>query len=132
MKSRILRTIFILISFIFLTGFLPFTALLGPGITIASTGNVYKASVQYLIDSHVKNKTGKNSLVYFKEEVTKYSKKEDLNAELKQLIETRFTIAQKRLAQQNEQNYLNKDLRQLVEKRIKIVRKNLDIKKINQ
>ena len=90
------------------------------------------ASVQYLIDSHVRNKTGKNSLAYFKEEVTKYNKKEDLNAELKQLIETRVTIAQKRLAQQNEQNYLNKDLRQLVEKRIKIVRKNLDIKKINQ
>ena len=132
MKSRILRTIFIITSFIFLTGFLPFTALLGPGITIASTGNVYKASAQYLIDSHVKNKTGKNSLAYFKEEVTKYNKKEDLNVELKQLIETRVAIAQKKLAQQNEQNYLNKDLRQLVEKRIKIVRKKLDIKKINQ
>ncbi len=132
MKSRIYKTILILTSFIFLTGFVPFTAFVGPGITIASTGNVYKASAQYLIDNHVKNKTGKNSLAYVKEEVTKYNKKEDINADLKRLIEKRIQIAQKRLAQQNEQNYLNKDLRLLVEKRIKIVRKKFDIKKINQ
>ena len=132
MKSRILKISLILTSFIFLTGFLQFSAFVGPGITVASTGNLYKASAQYLIDNHVKNKTGKNSLTYVKEEVTKYNKQENLNNDLKQLIERRVQEAHKKLIYQTEQNNLNKDFRQLVEARIKIVSKKLDIKKINQ
>ena len=132
MKSRISKIILILTSFVFLTGFLPFSALIGPGVTIVSTGNAYKAGAQYLIDTQIKNKTGKNSLTYVKEEVTKYNKKENFNDELKELIEKRAIIAHKKLAQQTKDNNLNKDLRLLVEKRIKIVKKKLDIKKINQ
>ena len=132
MKSRISKIILILTSFVFLTGFLPFPGLVGPGITIVSTGNVYKAGAQYLIDTQVKNKTGKNSLTHVKEEVTKYNKKENFNDDLKELIEKRVIIAHKKLAQQTKDNNLNKDLRLLVEKRIRIVKKKLDIKKINQ
>jgi hypothetical protein len=129
---RFVKIVLILASFVFTTGFLPFAALLGPGLTVATSGNVYKASAQFLIDRHIKNKTGKNSFVYFKEEVIKQNKKEDLNVDLKQLIETRVKIVHTKLVQQNEENNLNKDFIQFLEKRIKIVRKILDIKKINQ
>ena len=107
----ILKTVrigLILISFIFLTGFLPIFSLLGPGITIASSGNAYKAGAQYIFDYGIKKKTGKNSLTFFKEEVIKQNDKKDLN------------------------HKLNQELKDLVEKRIKIVRKKLDLKKINQ
>ena len=131
MNVRYLKIVLILASFIFTTGFLPFAAMLGPGITIASSGNVYKAGAQFVIDSHIKKKTGKNSFAYVKQEVSKQNKKNVLDSDLKELVETRIKIVHKKLAQQSEENYLNKDLRYLVEKRIKVVRKKLDIKKVN-
>ena len=132
MNSKVFKISLILASFIFLSGFLPFSAFVGPGITVASTGNVYKASAQYLIDNHVKNKTGKNSLTYVKDGVTKYSKQENLNNDLKKLIETRVQETHKKLIKQTKENNSNKEFRKIVEKRIKLVSKKLDIKKINQ
>lgn len=126
MILRFVKIVFILVSFVFTTGFLPFAALLGPGLTIVSSGNIYKASAQFLIDHQIKGKTGKNSLTHVKEEMTKHSKKDDLKTDFKKLIETRVKIAHTKIAQQSEINSLNKDLIQLVEKRIKIVRKKLN------
>jgi len=132
MITRFVKIVLILTMFVFTTGFLPFFSLIGPGLTIASSGSIYKASAQLLIDRHIKNKTGKNSFTYFKEEVTKKNEKEDLDTALKQLIETRVEIAHGVIVQQNTKNNLNKDLKQLDKKRIKITRKIIDIKKINQ
>ena len=104
MINRYAKIVLILISFLFTTGFLPFIALVGPATTIFTSGNVYKASAQFIIDQSIKKKTGKNSLTLVKEEIEK---------------------------QENNRN-LNKELRILVEKRIKIARQKLDFKKINQ
>ena len=104
MINRYAKIVLILISFLFTTGFLPFIALVGPATTIFTSGNVYKASAQFIIDQSIKKKTGKNSLTLVKEEIEK---------------------------QENNRN-LNKELRILVEKRIKIARQKLDLKKINQ
>ena len=129
---KFVKIALILLSFLLTTGFIQIASLLGPGLTVATSGNVYKAGAQFIIDQQIKNKTGKNSFAYVKEEVTKQNKKNNLDADLKELIETRVKIVHTKLVEQNEKNYLNKDLRQLVEKRIKIVRKKLDIQKINQ
>jgi len=132
MVVKFVKIILILVSFVFTTGFLPFTALLGPGLTIASSGNVYKAGAQFMIDQQIKNKTGKNSFAYVKEEVAKQNKKEELNTGFIKLVEKRVQITHAKIAKQNEEYNLNKNFIQLIEKRIKIVRKKLDIKKINQ
>ncbi|MDC3257366.1 hypothetical protein OAU30_00540 [Candidatus Pelagibacter sp.] len=129
---RFIKIVSILVSFVLTTGFLPFTALLGPGITVATSGNIYKAGAQFLIDQQIKNKTGKNSFAYVKEEVVKQNKKENFDADLIELIETRVKIVHTKIAKQNEEYNSNKDFIQLVERRIKIVRKKLDIIKINQ
>ena len=129
---RFIKIVSILVSFVLTTGFLPFTALLGPGITVATSGNIYKAGAQFLIDQQIKNKTGKNSFAYVKEEVVKQNKKENFDADLIELIETRVKIVHTKIAKQNEEYDSNKDFIQLVERRIKIVRKKLDIIKINQ
>ena len=42
-----LELVLILTSFIFLNGFLPLYRLLGPGLTMFTSGNIYKASAQY-------------------------------------------------------------------------------------
>ena len=104
MILRSLKIIFICVLFTILTGFLPILSLLGPGLTIASSGNIVQAGTQYIINKSIKQKTGKNSLVYFKDEVIKKNNQKDLNNQLKQLVE----------------------------KRIKLVRKKLNVKKVNQ
>ena len=123
MIIKFVKIVLILTTFVFTTGFLPFFALLGPGITIATSGSMYKATAQLVIDHHIKKKTGKNSFTYLKEEVTKKNKKEDLDADLKQLIETRVKIVHKIIIQQDKKNNLNKDPNQLGKKTIKITKK---------
>ena len=114
---RFLKIFLMLVSFTFTTGFLPFAALLGPGLTVATSGNIYKAGAQFLIDQQIKKKTGKNSFAYVKEEVVKQNKKENFDAVLTELIETRVKIVHTKLAKQNEEYNSNKDLIQLVEKK---------------
>ena len=58
----------VLIS-IFLSGCIQSTALLGPGVTIATTGNVMQAGFQYGANSAIKNETGKDALTYLKDAV---------------------------------------------------------------
>ena len=61
----------LILSFLFLTGFTPFISILGPGVTAITSGNIYKATAQFIIDQSIKNKTGKNSLTLVKEELDK-------------------------------------------------------------
>ena len=117
MIVRFIKIVLLLTSFVFATGFLPFAALFGPALTVATSGNVYKAGAQFLLDQHLQNKTGKNSFAYVKEEVAKQNKKENFDADLIKLIETRVKIVHTKIAQQNEVYNSNKDFIQLIEKR---------------
>tara|TARA_Y100000741_G_C17903198_1_gene416179 strand:+ start:218 stop:532 length:315 start_codon:yes stop_codon:yes gene_type:complete len=85
----------ILISFLFLTGFVPFISIIGPSFTAVSSGNMLKASAQFLFDQSVKKKTGKNSLMLVKEEIYKKNSKDQLNDELRQLVEKRIKMTRK-------------------------------------
>ena len=97
MINRFAKISVILISFIFLTGFLPIISLLGPGYTALSSGSLYKAGAQYFINKGIKNTTGKNSLVYVKEKIEENADKNNLNKELKQLVKRRIELARKKL-----------------------------------
>ena len=59
MIIRAVRIGVIIISFLFLTGFLPFLSLLGPSYTMFSTGSLYKAGAQFYINKSIEDKTGK-------------------------------------------------------------------------
>ena len=54
---------------IFLSGCIQSTALLGPGITIATTGNIMQAGLQYGANTAIKNETGKDALTHLKDAV---------------------------------------------------------------
>ena len=45
-----------------MTGCVQSTALLGPGITVATTGNILQAGFQYGANKAIKNETGKDPL----------------------------------------------------------------------
>ena len=106
-----LRILTIILSFFFLTGFVPIFSIIGPGVTVLTTGNIYKAAAQLMIDQSIKKKTGKNSLTLVKEEINKNNrkyKKNKFNDDLRQLVEKRIKMTRKKLDNQNLQKLLNK------------------------
>ena len=114
MNFRLFKIFTILVSFLFLTGFTPFISILGPGVTVLTSGNIYKATAQFIIDQSIKKKTGKNSLTLVKEELDKKKNKNEFNEELRNLVEKRIKMTRKKLEEQ--------ELRKLVKKRIHITR----------
>jgi len=115
-------------SFVFLTGFVQVASLLGPAFTVASSGNVFKAGAQIIFDKEFKKKTGKSSLSYIREEVSKNNYKNDINKELKNLVEHRVKITHQKIVRQNIDKELNREIILLVEKRIKLTHKILQKK----
>ena len=67
MKFKLFRILTIILSFFFLTGFLPILSFVGPGVTVLTSGNIYKASAQFIINQRIEKETGKNSLALIKD-----------------------------------------------------------------
>ena len=84
---RKLKLYFILFSFIFLTGCFQSSALLGPGMTIISTGNVAQAGFQYGANTAIKKETGKYPMTHFIETVETTHTRNSFIADIKQFIE---------------------------------------------
>ena len=132
MILRFLKISLFLLSFLFLTGFVPLPAVLGPAITAATSGNLAKATAQLVFDNEFKKKTGKSSLSYITEEVSKNNQEKRFNKDFKDLIEKRVKIVHQKLVDQNNETKIIKDFKILVEKRIKLTHKKLIRQKINQ
>ena len=124
MNFRLFKVFVVLVSFLFLTGFTPFVSILGPGVTVLTSGNIYKATAQFIIDQSIKKKTGKNSLTLVKEELDKKKNKNEFNEELRNLVEKRINITRKKLEDQ--------ELRKLVKKRIHITRSIINLNNTTQ
>ena len=128
MNLKIFRILTILLSFFFFTGFVPILSLVGPSVTALTSGSIYKASAQFMVNQYIEKETGKNSLTLVKnfveDEINKKSQKNSFEEDLKRLVETRIMITRKKLDEQN--------LQRLVRKRIEITRSVLNLNNINQ
>ena len=129
MMFKLLRIFTIFVSFFFLTGFVSVFSILGSSVTAITSGNLYKAGAQFIINQSIEKETGKNSLTLIKEEINKNLIKEEiknnsLNEDLRQLVEKRIKITRQKLVNQN--------LQKLVNKRIIVTRSKLNIKNIIQ
>ena len=138
MNFRLFRILTILLSFFFLTGFVPILSFVGPGVTVITSGNIYKASAQFIINQRIEKETGKNSLTLIKETLVKETlvketlaketeievQKNSIDEDLRHLVETRIKITRKKLENQN--------LQKLIEKRIKVTRSILNLNNITQ
>ena len=125
MILRFFKICLFLTSFLFLTGFVPLPAVLGPAITAATSGNLVKATAQLVFDNEVKKKTGKSSLSYITEEVSKNNKENRLKRDFKELVEKRVKITHQKLVDQKNEKKIIKDFKLLVEKRVKLTHKKL-------
>ena len=124
MNFRLFKILTFVVSFFFLTGFVPFVSIIGPGVTVLTSGNIYKATAQFMIDQSIKKKTGKDSLTLVREEIDKKNQKNKFNDELRQLVEKRIKITRKKLDNQN--------LQKLVKKRINITRSIINLNNTTQ
>ena len=77
----------VLIS-IFLSGCIQSTALLGPGVTIATTGNIMQAGFQYGANSAIKKETGKDALTHLKNAVEEEQDNQKLEKKIKNLAKS--------------------------------------------
>jgi len=119
MFLKSLRILLISVSFFFLTGFVPFFSIIGPGMTALTSGNFYKAGAQYLINQKIEKQTGKNSLTLVKEEINKKINKNSFNEDLKKLVEKRIKMTRKKLENQN--------FEKLIKKRINVTRSMINL-----
>ena len=128
MKFRFFRILAVIVSFFFLSGFVPILSFIGPGVTALTSGNVYKASAQFIVNQRIEKETGKNSLTLIKEtlveETDKKIKINSFDEDLRQLVETRIKMTRQKLDNQN--------LQKLLKKRIKVTRSILDLNNTNQ
>ena len=97
---------------LFLTGCYQSTAMVGPAITLASTGNVSQAGLAYFTNKAFEKETGMSTTEYVStilEEKTKKTKKtkknEKIYEELMILVQTNFEETRKKLLLQNQSNY---------------------------
>ena len=56
-----LKKVFLLLSLIYLTGCIQSAGLIGPAITVATTGNIYQAGLSYSSNKIIKKETGKST-----------------------------------------------------------------------
>ena len=128
MNSRLFRILTIILSFFFLTGFVPILSFVGPGVTVLTSGNIYKASAQFIINQRIEKETGKNSLTLIKEtlveEKDKKTKINSFDEDLRQLVEKRIKMTRQKLD--------NHNLQKLLKKRIKVTRSILDLNNTTQ
>ena len=76
----------VLIS-IFLSGCIQSSALLGPGITIATTGNIMQAGLQYGANSAIKKETGKDAFTHFKDAVVEEKENPKIQKNIRNLAQ---------------------------------------------
>ena len=94
---KILNKFFVIFVLIFLSGCIQTTSLLGPGVTIATTGNVIQAGFQYGANTAIKKETGKDVLTHIKDKVEEQNKEKKFYVQLKQLIENRIETTRQKL-----------------------------------
>ena len=128
MNFSLFRILTIILSFFFLTGFVPILSFVGPGVTALTSGNIYKARAQFIVNQRIEKETGKNSLALIKETLVEETdikiKNNSFDEDLRQLVETRIKMTRQKLDNQN--------LQKLLKKRIEVTRSILNINNTTQ
>ncbi len=57
MKFKLFRILSVILSFFLLTGFVPILSFVGPGVTALTSGNIYKASAQFIINQSIEKES---------------------------------------------------------------------------
>ena len=94
---KYLKIYFFIVISISLSGCIQSTALLGPGVTIATTGNIMQAGFQYGANTAIKKETGKDVLTHLKEVVEEKQDNKKLEQTFKDIATNTIEKVKKRL-----------------------------------
>ena len=82
---KYLKVYFLILISISLSGCIQSTALLGPGITIATTGNIMQAGLQYGANKAIEKETGKDVITHLKDVVEEEQDSHKLKNKIKDI-----------------------------------------------
>ena len=97
-KKLIIRLLMVCL----LNGCVQSTALLGPAITIGTTGNIMEAGLQLGTNHAIKQETGKDALTHITDAVDKDKRKKIFNKNFVKLLESRIKKTRKKLNLTNQ------------------------------
>ena len=93
-----------IIGALILTGCVQSTAMMGPALTLASTGNISQAGVTFFTNKAVEEETGMDTVSYVSNKLEQNSSK---NRKFRKLVETNFEKTRKKLILQDQSNIFN-------------------------
>ena len=88
---------FLVLISIFLSGCIQSTALLGPGVTIATTGNIMQAGLQYGAGTAIKNETGKDAITHLKDVVNEEQNSQKIEEKIRNITKNTINKVKKKL-----------------------------------
>ena len=88
---------FLVLISIFLSGCIQSTALLGPGVTIATTGNIMQAGLQYGANTAIKKETGKDAITHLKDAVNKEQDRHKLEKKIRNITKNTIDKVKRKL-----------------------------------
>ena len=104
---RINKIFIYIVAGIILSGCAQTTVMLGPAITLASTGNVSQAGITYFTNEAVKEETGMDTISYVSKKIEEKNSKTKLRRNFKKLVKTNFEKTRQKLILQDQSNIFN-------------------------
>ncbi len=101
------RILIYIASTAILSGCAQSTAMLGPAITLASTGNVSQAGITFFTNKVVEEETGMNTVSFVSSKIEQNSSKTRIRREFKELVEANFEKTRQKLIFQDQSNIFN-------------------------
>ena len=101
------RIFIYVITGLILSGCAQTTAMVGPALTLVSTGNISQAGVTFITNRAVKEETGMDTVSYVTNKIEQQNSKTKLKRELKNLVETNFVKTREKLILQDKSNTFN-------------------------
>ena len=101
------RILIYIASTAILSGCAQSTAMLGPAITLASTGNVSQAGITFFTNKAVEKETGMDTVSFVSSKIEQNSSKTRIRREFKELVETNFEKTRQKLILQDQSNTFN-------------------------
>ncbi len=92
---------------VILSGCAQSTAMIGPAITIASTGNASQAGLTFFTNKAVEKETGMDTVSYVSKKIEQRYSKTKIKREFKKLVEANFVKTREKLISQDKSNTFN-------------------------
>ena len=92
---------------ILLSGCMQSTAMVGPALTIASTGNISQAGLTFITNKAVEEETGMNTVSFVSNKIEEKNNQNKLKKEFKTLVKNNFNKTREILILEDQSNIFN-------------------------